>query len=492
MEGRGEVPYRHPALSPQRRVLVGLGDPLQERAFLPALQEQGNLAVERVLTGAQLLARARDGVADAALVASDLPGVTPALLADLLRIAVPAVVIAPDPDAGRWSGCGIIIPTDAAPDRVRSALDAALRGEGLSRRSPAPSRASAGPTNFAPRSVAHAVIAVASGAGSPGRTIIALGLAAALGTVAPTILVDADLSGPSLAAHLDADPTRNLFMLAHGDPRTAGDWDRALEQETQPLDPRSPHGAVLCGVPKSAMRAEITVPLFERAVAELRARYRNTIIDIGADLLGPEAAIHRAAMGMADQILLVGSADLVGLARLRAALDLCRAQLGVDPERLALVVNRHDRRHHHRRAEIEWALGRPLAALVSHDHAGIQRALAAQRPLTLAGRSAAGRALLALAERAHDGRIAPPPDARTRQRWWHRIAADDRTPTARRGANKSPATPLWRWTRAWRGKPPALESAPVPDDQRITPQAAPAAKGKGTDRRSRERKGVGT
>lgn len=492
MESFGKMPYRNPALPPQRRVLIGLSDPLHERAFLPELQERGELAVERVLTGAQLLARAQDVAADAVLVASDLPGVTPALLADLLRVGVPAVVIAPDLDAGRWSGCGIIIPTDAPPDRVRSALDAALRGEGLSRRSPALSRNSAEPPDRAPRSVAHAVIAVASGAGSPGRTTIALGLAAALGIVAPAILVDADLAGPSLAAHLDADPTRNLFMLAHGDPRTAGDWERALEQETQPLDVRSPHGAILCGVPKPAMRAETTVPLFERAVAELRARYRYTIIDVGADLLGPEAAIHRAALGLADQILLVGSADLVGLARLRAALDLCRAQLGVDPERLALIVNRHDRRHHHRRSEIEWALGRPLAALIPHDHVGIQRALAAQRPLTLAGRSAAGRALLALAERAHDGRIAPLPDAPMRQRWWHRIASGDRPSIVRDRANRPPATRQWRWTRTWRGKSPAPEAAPPPDDQPTAPQATPAAKGRGTNKRRHARTGVRT
>ena len=34
------------------------------------------------------------------------------------------------------------------------------------------------------------------------------------------MLVDSDLSGPSIAAHIDADPTRNIYMLAHAEPET--------------------------------------------------------------------------------------------------------------------------------------------------------------------------------------------------------------------------------------------------------------------------------
>src|SRR5438034_3040563 len=50
--------------------------------------------------------------------------------------------------------------------------------------------------------------------------------------------------------------TRNLYMLAHAEPETVRDWDRALDQELQSLDPRSRQAVALCGVPKPEMRSE--------------------------------------------------------------------------------------------------------------------------------------------------------------------------------------------------------------------------------------------
>jgi Mrp family chromosome partitioning ATPase len=54
------------------------------------------------------------------------------------------------------------------------------------------------------------VFAVASGHGAPGRSLVAVNLAATLGAVASMVLVDADLGGSSITAYLDADPTRNV------------------------------------------------------------------------------------------------------------------------------------------------------------------------------------------------------------------------------------------------------------------------------------------
>src|SRR5438132_1643140 len=83
-------------------------------------------------------------------------------------------------------------------------------------------------------------------------------------------------------------------------------------QETQPLGVRSPHGVVLCGVPKPEMRTGVTVRFFERLIGELERRYRYVILDVGADLLGAEAAVHRCALGRARLTMLVAAADLVG------------------------------------------------------------------------------------------------------------------------------------------------------------------------------------
>jgi pilus assembly protein CpaE len=319
---------------------------------------------------------------------------------------------------------------------VRQALLAAVRGE---RPQVAPPLEEPGTPLVEPATAIDvpaetlSLIALASGHGSPGRTTLAVSLAAALGAIAPTVLVDADLSGPSIAAYLDADPTRNLYMLAHAEPESPREWERAIAQETQPLGARSPQGVVLCGVPKPEMRTGIAPRFFERLVGELRQRYRYVILDTGADLLGPEAAVHRTALGLGQQVLLVAAGDVVGLWHGRTALGLLRSHLQVGPDRVALVINRHDRRHHHGRMDIEWALGVPTAAVIPYDHGAAERAITAQRPLVLDGRSRASRAVLDLAERVHGGNIVLPPEPTTDGRArWRRWLTAMRPPWARR------------------------------------------------------------
>ena len=411
-EAGGDVGRVSPRSVPSLQLAVGLGDPERERDLLPALVEAGDLVVtERCLSGDQLLECVRRERIDVVLAAEGLHRLTLDGLADLGRARIPLVVLTSEPGNSRWRSVpGLILPLDADPTKVRQALLAAVRGDqSVPRQSITDSSVEVPPTlESTDSTVSLSVMAVASGPGSPGRTTVALNLAAALGTVAPTILVDADLSGPSVAAHVDADPTRNLYMLAHAEPETPADWSHAIEQEIQPLGGRSVHGAVLCGIPKLDLRVGVTARFLERLVSEVRRHYRYVILDVGAELLGREADPHRMALRCADQVLLVESADLVGLWHGRTGVALIQGLLGIDQDHVALIVNRHDRRFHHRQAEIEWALGLPTAAVIPNDQAGVQRALAEQHPLVLSGRGPAARALLDLAERVHGGTITLP------------------------------------------------------------------------------------
>lgn len=398
------------------RVAVGLGDSERERDLLPSLVETGELTlVQRCLSADQVLECVRRERVDACLLAEGLHRLTPYVLAELTRARLPLVLLAHHPDEPRWrrASC-LILPLDADSTTVHQSLLVAIRGERQVPPTKTLEHIGGSPDDSATdtASPALAVIAIASGPGSPGRTTVALNLAAGLGMVAPTVLVDVDLAGPSVAAHIDADPTRNLYMLAHAEPESADEWMHAIEQEAQPLDADCVHGSVICGSPKLELRTGITTRFVERLVRELRERYRFVILDVGADLLSREPAPHRAALQVADQVLLVAAADVVGLWRARTGLGLLHGQLGIGRERIALVVNRHDRRFHHGRSEIDWALGLATAAVIPIDQVATQRALAAQRPLILSGHGTAARSLLDLAERVLGGEIRLPDDQR--------------------------------------------------------------------------------
>lgn len=409
----GPLPYVTDG--PPLRLAVGLGDPDLERRLLPVLSDAGAVAVvERCLAADQLLACVHRGGVDAVLAAHDLHRLGAAALAELRQTRVPLVLLAPAVDDERWrSLAAVVLPTGADAATVRRGLEAAVRGDVRpAATTPTPAERRNGPAAKprAPGQEALAVLAVASGHGSPGRTTVAVSLAASLGSVASTVLVDLDTSGPGVAACLDADPTRNLYLIAHRAPTTAGEWDQAIARETQSLGSRSRHAVVLCGVPSVEMRTALARPFLERLIGELRQRYRYVVLDVGAELLGADVALHRAALALADQVLLVATPDLAALHQARVALGLFQAQLGVPPERVALVLNRHDRRFHWGRDEVGWHLRAPVAAVVPHDYRAAQRALAAQRPLVYERRSRAGRALVQLAGRIHGGAVALPPE----------------------------------------------------------------------------------
>jgi Flp pilus assembly CpaE family ATPase len=251
---------------------------------------------------------------------------------------------------------------------------------------------------------------------------VAINLAAALGAVTPTVLVDLDCTSPCVAAYLNLDPSLNVCTLAHAirdDPRAVG---YAVSQELQVLHSRVPSAQVVCGLPKRELRPSVTPQVLEKLIAELRRRFRYIVLDIGSELLGMDAPaeVHRAALACADDVILVTAADLVSLWHGRIALAQFARNLGIERDRVSMIINRHDPRYHHSAAEIEWHLGAMKAALVPHDYAGVQRAMMEQRPAVLYPNSKAGRALLHIAEAIHGDKLSRPladSEPRQRRRW---------------------------------------------------------------------------
>lgn len=440
---------------------MGLGDQELEQKLRPTLEAAEDLSiVAQCLSADQLLQHVEAGEVDALVVAWTLHRLTDALLDQLDRPGLTLVLLVADPADERWRRrTGPVLPVDAEPAEVHQAIVTARPGfPRLERKAPFDSV----PLKPADRSSAGnvgGVIAVGGGAGSPGRTNVAINLAAALGAAAPTVLVELDLHAPAVAAYLNCDPSRNICTLAHAvreDPRA---WGPSLADELQALGPASLHADVLCGVPKREMRSSLSPALAERLVDELVQRYRWVVLDVGAELLGIDAgpATHRAALARAQHLLLVTAADLVGLWHGRTALDQLERLLGLERRQVNLVLNRHDPRFHHARQEVEWHLGTPVAAVIPFDQVGLQRAIADQRPVVFDRASRAGRALLDLAERMNEGKLRlPSPSGATGRRgtWWRslfrRQAPSDQTrPVLTAQRANVVAVAAQRRTRAW-------------------------------------------
>ena len=425
---------------PSLRLALGLGDQELEQRLRPALDAADDLVVvAQCLAADQLLQAAESYQLDAVVVGWSLHRLTDALLNQLDRPGLLLVLLVPDPHAERWRGRrGPVLGVDTQPAVLRHVL---VSGRQASRAMARP-RSVPEPVVLKPADRpdprAAGIIAVTGGVGSPGRTTVAINLAAALSSAEPTVLVEADLCAPSVVAYLDRDPTRNICTLAHTVREDPHAWSAALADELQPLGPDGLSAKVLCGPPKREMRSSIAPGLLERLIAELAQRYRWVVLDVGPELLGIDtpAANHRAALSTAHHVLLVAASDLVGLWHARVALDQLERQLGIDRRMLNLVLNRHDPRFHHARSEVEWHLGAPVAAVVPFDHAAAQRAVCDQRPLIMDPTRRASRALLALAERLNDGKLRLPDEAvghgRRRAGWWRLVLPRRRGAAPRR------------------------------------------------------------
>jgi Flp pilus assembly CpaE family ATPase len=398
---------------PVLRVAIGLGNAERERALLSTLGENGDLViVDRCLSVDQLMSLVRLSEVDVVLVGDTLHRLNSATAMALARSPVPVVLLADPNGDSPWSEIlGSALPWDADAGLVqRAVIDAFVAGRPQAHHTSS-HRDRARHTELAASMEdppTGRVIVVAGGHGSPGRTTVALNLATTLGTNASTVIIDADLCGPSIAAYVDADPTRNLSVLAQANTSRVGELDDALAQEIQPLAWSDFTCSLICGVPKSVPKTAVSAGFVERLIDHLQRRYQYVIIDIGADLVGTTAGVHQRAVWRADQVLFVAGADLVSLWQARTELDIMISGLSLDPDHIALVINRHDRRRHHRVPEIEWALGVRANAIIPFDYPHIQRALAAQQPLVLDRHSPAGRALRDLAAHVHRGRVVAP------------------------------------------------------------------------------------
>jgi MinD-like ATPase involved in chromosome partitioning or flagellar assembly len=301
-----------------------------ETGALRVLTGRRDLVVlKRCVDVDDLLASATSGQADTAVVAIEAPGLDLAAIDHLRGHGVRAVAVVGD-EAGTVRAGRIGVRT-AVADALE--LPSAITTDHEPEPTPPP------PRPEQPATDAGRVVAVWGPAGAPGRTTVATALAAALSTHTRTTLVDVDPYGGTVAQALGIlDEVSGLLSAARL--AASGMLEERFSSVQRALDKQL---TVVSGLPRPDRWTEVRPGTVE-LLAETASRQGHVVLDTGFSLdeddLSGRPGRHQltlAALEIADEILVVGTADPVGLSRLaRALVDLRERR----PLATRVVVNR--------------------------------------------------------------------------------------------------------------------------------------------------------
>ncbi|MEO7348407.1 MAG: regulator [Terrimesophilobacter sp.] len=285
------------------------------------------------------------------------------------------------------------------------------------------------------------VIAVWGPAGAPGRTTVAITVAAELAAEGYSVaLADADTHSGAIAPSLglldEAPGFAAACRLASTNSLTTAELERVSERYS------SPHGSfwVLTGIGRPHRWPELSGDRVAATLQACRGWVDYTIVDTGfslesdeeisSDLLAPQRnAATITSLREADRVIAVGAGDPVGLSRfLRAHVDLLDL---VDAERVLAVVNRIRGSviGANPAAQVEQTLlrfgGIVASALVPNDQGSLDAAILSGKTLAdVAAKSAPRLALRSLVtSRIMPQRLAPVKGRSLRDRFERRLSS---------------------------------------------------------------------
>ena len=320
-------------------------------------REPGVVVLRRCVDVPDLLAAASAGQADVAVVALEAPGLDQAAIDHLRRFQVRPLAVVPAGPANehalRAARLGVTATiTDDRLDELPTAVQA--EDDEAETDTVVPD-----PLDSQPPPGDGRVVAVWGPAGAPGRTTVAVAVAAELAARGRrTTLVDADPYGGAVAQQLGIlDEVSGLLAaarLATGGMLEArfGSVQRAVGE----------HLTVVTGLPRPDRWVEVRAGAVEHLL-EVAAAHGDVVVDTGFSLESdpagefgsrpPRNQMTLAALGQADEVVVVGSADPVGLSRLaRGLVELREVTAGapvrvvVEPDAvLARLVREGHRRH---------------------------------------------------------------------------------------------------------------------------------------------------
>ncbi len=324
----------------------------------------------------ELLAAAAAGAGSVAVLSGDLPGLDREAVSRLHAAGVRTVALDDGHGSDRLRALGLDLVLDDAVARSGEILVAAVRevgavadgGTSAVDDAEIEELLTAGAETPAP--VRGRVVAVWGPVGAPGRTTVAVELAAELAGLArragrrsrrsgraapevpvaagPVLLVDADTYGSSLAMRLgllDDAPGIAAACRAAGQ----GTLDVAALARQSPL--AAPGLRVLTGVTRAARWPEVPASGLEVVLERARELAAWTVVDTAAPIEADEVLMYDThapqrnaatlgALAAADHVVVVGTADPVGIQRLVRALEELREAPVPVQAPAVVVVNR--------------------------------------------------------------------------------------------------------------------------------------------------------
>ncbi len=297
----------------------------------------GVVVGRRCVDLADLLAAASAGHGDVAVVSADLRGLDRDAVRHLRAHGVSVVGASPDgaeePERHlRRLGIERHVHLASPPEDVVDALSAPREGEpaaDLLTSEPA-DRTPAGDVPDAGTDARGRVVAVWGPIGAPGRSILAINLAAEIAAAGTsTVLLDLDTYGASVAQLLSVlDEAPGLAAAARASEQGSLDLPGLARLAVEV----APGFRVLTGIPTPSRWTEVRAAAVEHVVDLARSLAEIVVIDCGFgieddeelsyDTLAPRRnATTLTALGLADDLHLVGAADPVGLQRMVRAVQ---------------------------------------------------------------------------------------------------------------------------------------------------------------------------
>jgi MinD-like ATPase involved in chromosome partitioning or flagellar assembly len=302
--------------------------------------------VRRCADLAETAAAAAAGIGDVVLVDLDVKGLDRDAVADLVRVGTAVVGLRRADGAGRHTEAGLRHVVDAAAevDELLAACERACTPAEPAQDAwvqdvPAPDHGEGQGT----------VLAVWGPHGAPGRSTVAVHLAAELALAGTdTVLVDADTHAPSVTQMLGVlDEAPGLVAACRAASRDTLDA-QTLTSLLPALPTGDGHLSLLSGIGVPARWPEVRESSFEMVLEQLGRRRAVTVLDVAApleqdedltyDTLAPQRnAATLTALSRADMVLAVVAADPLSLTRLVREHERL-SDLGVG--RVHVVINR--------------------------------------------------------------------------------------------------------------------------------------------------------